>query len=147
MLYNGETENAWLADLMVGWGGDYRKVGSSSQSERLTKHNRLPVLDRKMGLACENVHSSDSSSEQAEVFELSGELLIAGGTLAQQGDERNFMDIPVKSSLPSCLGMETNTSSTNYGRVDSCNRGSGLGFSEHDSSHITVSKLRRQRSS
>ncbi|HIL16980.1 MAG TPA: hypothetical protein EYG15_12960 [Deltaproteobacteria bacterium] len=39
---------------MVGWGGDYRKVGSSSQSERLTKHNRLPVLDRKMGLACEN---------------------------------------------------------------------------------------------
>ncbi|MDE0908332.1 MAG: hypothetical protein OSB18_13255 [SAR324 cluster bacterium] len=54
MLYNGETENVWLADLMVGWGGDYRKVGSSSQSERLTKHNRLPVLDRKMGLACEN---------------------------------------------------------------------------------------------
>jgi len=40
-----------------------------------------------MGLACENVHSSDSSSEQAEVFELSGEFLIAGGTLAQQGDK------------------------------------------------------------
>ena len=51
MLYNGETENAWLADLMVGWGGDYRKVGSSSQSERLTKHNSATSAGSEDGIS------------------------------------------------------------------------------------------------
>ncbi len=51
---SGETEDNWLADLVVGWGGDYLKVGSITQSERLAKHNRLLVLDRERGLACES---------------------------------------------------------------------------------------------
>jgi enolase len=38
---SGETEDNWLADLAVGWGADYIKVGSITQSERLAKYNRL----------------------------------------------------------------------------------------------------------
>ena len=38
---SGETEDHWLADLAVGWSGDFIKVGSITQSERLTKYNRL----------------------------------------------------------------------------------------------------------
>ena len=38
---SGETEDDWLADLAVGWGGDQIKVGSITQSERLAKYNRL----------------------------------------------------------------------------------------------------------
>ena len=32
---SGETEDDWLADLAVGWGGNHIKVGSVQQSERL----------------------------------------------------------------------------------------------------------------
>ena len=42
---SGETEDDWLADLAVGWGGDQIKVGSMTRSERLAKWNRL--LDRR----------------------------------------------------------------------------------------------------
>jgi enolase len=38
---SGETEDNWLADLAVGWAGDFIKVGSITQSERLAKYNRL----------------------------------------------------------------------------------------------------------
>jgi len=38
---SGETEDTWLADLAVGWSGDFIKVGSITQSERLAKYNRL----------------------------------------------------------------------------------------------------------
>jgi len=38
---SSETEDNWLADLSVGWSGDYIKVGSVTQSERLAKYNRL----------------------------------------------------------------------------------------------------------
>ncbi len=38
---SGETEDHWLADLAVGWSGDFIKVGSIAQSERLAKYNRL----------------------------------------------------------------------------------------------------------
>jgi len=38
---SGETEDHWLADLAVGWSGDFIKVGSITQSERLAKYNRL----------------------------------------------------------------------------------------------------------
>lgn len=38
---SGETEDRWLADLAMGWAGDYIKVGSIRQSERLAKYNRL----------------------------------------------------------------------------------------------------------
>ena len=42
---SGETEDDWLADLATGWAGDYIKVGSITQSERLAKYNRLLVIE------------------------------------------------------------------------------------------------------
>ena len=42
---SGETEDDWLADLAVGWGGDQIKVGSITQSERLAKYNRLLEIE------------------------------------------------------------------------------------------------------
>jgi len=42
---SGETEDDWLADLAAGWGADYIKVGSVTQSERLAKYNRLLALE------------------------------------------------------------------------------------------------------
>jgi len=42
---SGETEDDWLADLAVGWGGDALKVGSITRSERLAKWNRLLAIE------------------------------------------------------------------------------------------------------
>jgi enolase len=42
---SGETEDNWLADLAVGWSGDFIKVGSITQSERLAKYNRLLMIE------------------------------------------------------------------------------------------------------
>jgi len=42
---SGETEDSWLADLATGWAGDYIKVGSIMQSERLAKYNRLLAIE------------------------------------------------------------------------------------------------------
>jgi enolase len=42
---SGETEDHWLADLAVGWSGDFIKVGSITQSERLAKYNRLLMIE------------------------------------------------------------------------------------------------------
>lgn len=42
---SGETEDNWLADLAVGWGGDQIKIGSIAQSERLSKYNRLLEIE------------------------------------------------------------------------------------------------------
>ena len=47
---SGETEDDWLADLAVGWAGDFIKVGSITQSERLAKYNRLLYLEEIDGL-------------------------------------------------------------------------------------------------
>lgn len=47
---SGETEDDWLADLAVGWGGDFIKVGSITQSERLAKYNRLLLIEEETGL-------------------------------------------------------------------------------------------------
>ncbi len=47
---SGETEDDWLADLAVGWGGDQIKVGSITQSERLAKYNRLLEIEAEAGL-------------------------------------------------------------------------------------------------
>ena len=44
---SGETEDHWLADLAVGWSGDFIKVGSITQSERLAKYNRLLRIERE----------------------------------------------------------------------------------------------------
>jgi enolase len=45
---SGETEDSWLADLAVGWAGDYIKVGSITQSERLAKYNRLLEIEKEL---------------------------------------------------------------------------------------------------
>jgi enolase len=47
---SGETEDDWLADLAVGWGGDQVKIGSITQSERLAKYNRLLEIEAETGL-------------------------------------------------------------------------------------------------
>lgn len=47
---SGETEDDWLGDLSVGWGGDQIKVGSVTQSERLAKYNRLLAIEAETGL-------------------------------------------------------------------------------------------------
>jgi enolase len=44
---SGETEDNWLADLAVGWAGDFIKVGSITQSERLAKYNRLLQIEHE----------------------------------------------------------------------------------------------------
>jgi enolase len=46
---SGETEDTWLADLVVGWAGDQIKVGSITQSERLAKYNRLLAIEAETG--------------------------------------------------------------------------------------------------
>lgn len=47
---SGETEDDWLADLAVGWAGDYIKIGSITRSERLAKYNRLLAIEAEAGL-------------------------------------------------------------------------------------------------
>jgi len=47
---SGETEDDWLADLAVGWAGDQIKVGSITQSDRLSKYNRLLEIEARTGL-------------------------------------------------------------------------------------------------
>lgn len=46
---SGETEDDWLSDLAVGWGGDALKVGSVTRSERLAKWNRLLLIEAETG--------------------------------------------------------------------------------------------------
>ena len=48
---SGETEDDWLSDLAIGWGGDCLKVGSITRSERLAKWNRLLTIEAEDGLA------------------------------------------------------------------------------------------------
>jgi len=54
---SGETEDDWLADLAVGWGGDHIKVGSITQSERLAKYNRLLEIEAETGSPLMPIHS------------------------------------------------------------------------------------------
>lgn len=46
---SGETEDNWAADLAVGWSGDQFKNGSITQSERLSKYNRLLAIEEETG--------------------------------------------------------------------------------------------------
>jgi enolase len=48
---SGETEDNWLADLATGWAGDFIKVGSITQSERLSKYNRLLTIEDSQALS------------------------------------------------------------------------------------------------
>jgi enolase len=52
---SGETEDDWLADLAVGWGADYIKVGSITGSERLAKYNRLLRIEAETTLPLRGV--------------------------------------------------------------------------------------------
>jgi enolase len=47
---SGETEDNWLADLAVGWSGDFIKIGSITRSERLAKYNRLLEIETETKL-------------------------------------------------------------------------------------------------
>ncbi len=46
---SGDTEDAWLADLAVGWRAGQIKVGSLTRSERLAKWNRLLQIEAEAG--------------------------------------------------------------------------------------------------
>jgi enolase len=46
---SGETEDAWLADLAVGWRTGQIKVGSTTRSERTAKWNRLLRIEAELG--------------------------------------------------------------------------------------------------
>lgn len=46
---SGETEDAWLADLAVGWRAGQIKVGSTMRSERTAKWNRLLRIEHDLG--------------------------------------------------------------------------------------------------
>jgi len=46
---SGDTEDAWLADLAVGWSAGQIKVGSTHRSERLSKYNRLLAIEAEDG--------------------------------------------------------------------------------------------------
>jgi enolase len=47
---SGDTEDNWYSDLAVGWSGDQTKAGSLTQSERLSKYNRLLAIEAELGL-------------------------------------------------------------------------------------------------
>jgi enolase len=46
---SGDTEDAWLADLAVGWRTGQIKVGSTTRSERTAKWNRLLAIEAALG--------------------------------------------------------------------------------------------------
>jgi len=46
---SGETEDAFIADFVVGAGSGQIKTGSLSRSERISKYNRLMRIERELG--------------------------------------------------------------------------------------------------
>lgn len=46
---SGETEDAFIADFVVGAGTGQIKTGSLSRSERIAKYNRLMTIERELG--------------------------------------------------------------------------------------------------
>jgi enolase len=46
---SGDTEEAWLADVAVGWRAGQIKVGSTTRSERTAKWNRLLRIEAELG--------------------------------------------------------------------------------------------------
>jgi enolase len=55
---SGETEDDWLADLAVGWSGDFIKIGSITRSERLAKYNRLLAIEAETNFSVSEVCGS-----------------------------------------------------------------------------------------
>ena len=48
---SGETEDAFISDLVVGVNGGQIKTGSMSRSDRVTKYNQLIRIEEELGLA------------------------------------------------------------------------------------------------
>ena len=48
---SGETEDAFIADLVVGVNGGQIKTGSMSRSDRLAKYNQLIRIEEELGEA------------------------------------------------------------------------------------------------
>jgi len=46
---SGETEDSFIADFTVAMGGGQIKTGSACRSERISKYNRLLVIERELG--------------------------------------------------------------------------------------------------
>jgi enolase len=46
---SGETEDSFIADFVVGSGAGQIKTGSLSRSDRVSKYNRLMVIERELG--------------------------------------------------------------------------------------------------
>ena len=46
---SGETEDAFIADFVVGSGTGQIKTGSMCRSERIVKYNRLMMIERELG--------------------------------------------------------------------------------------------------
>ena len=69
---SGDTEDAWLADLAVGWRAGQIKVGSTTRSERTAKWNRLLEIE---------------ATEPVTRF--AGRSAIAGTATREPIDERN----------------------------------------------------------
>jgi len=57
---SGETEDDWLADLAVGFGGDFIKIGSITRSERLAKYNRLLEIEHDANLKLARPRDAES---------------------------------------------------------------------------------------
>ena len=47
---SGDTEDDWFSDLAIGWSADQTKAGSLTQSERLSKYNRLLEIENQLHL-------------------------------------------------------------------------------------------------
>lgn len=58
---SGETEDNWLSDLAVGWEADQIKIGSITQSDRLSKYNRLLEIEAETGLPLKEWALEDSN--------------------------------------------------------------------------------------
>ena len=48
---SGETEDTFIADLSVGVGAKQIKTGAPSRSDRVSKYNRLLLMEAKSGLS------------------------------------------------------------------------------------------------
>jgi enolase len=50
---SGETEDAFIADFVVGLGTGQIKTGSASRSDRIAKYNQLLRIEEELGEAAE----------------------------------------------------------------------------------------------
>ncbi|MEU2002615.1 phosphopyruvate hydratase [Rhodococcus sp. NPDC019627] len=63
---SGETEDAWLADLALGWRTGQIKVGSTMRSERTAKWNRLLQIEAQLGADIEYAGAAAISAASSD---------------------------------------------------------------------------------